>query len=321
MNNTSDYTNYTLFGLEDDVVRYVWAGWTLIVLLSSVLGDTIILVATIKYRAIKLHDITVMFIQHIAVCDLVLSVTYIFPGLVSLLTDKWVLGVIFCNITAYSSHFFFPVGCFLVCGMTTGKLLLLHCPLKARIWSSSQAHKVCTGIWLFCLTLPITQYLFAKDDAVFDLRKYNCTYGFFADVWRWLKPISFLVMGSVPSVTIIVATGLLFKKAREITKATLRWRGSITLILVATAYSVAILPYNLWGLIASFLEKDTVSSHQLEWYRFSCTLLSINVMANFFIYSLTVRSFRTFLNDMSSKMMPCFVQPTPAQYKVYVMFF
>ena len=145
--------------------------------------------------------------------------------------------------------------------------------------------------------LPVTQYLVSKEDVVFDLRKYNCTYGFLADVWEWLKPVSFVLMGTVPSVAIIVTTVLLLKKAAKITKNTLRWQGSITLVLVAGVYSVAILPYNTFGLVEPFLKSGQWESYPLLWYRTSCALLSVNVMANFFIYCLTVGSFRTFLMD------------------------
>ena len=305
MNKTINYADFATLGIKNELVRYIWVAWTILVILSSLLGDTIILLATIRYKAIRLQKVTVVFMQHIASCDILLTVTYITPGLVSLLADGWVLGDFICNVTTYSSYYGLPVGCFLIGGMTTGKLLMLHFPLKARIWTCTQTHKVCGVIWVFCLGLPITQFLVSSTDVVFDLRKYNCSYGFFAGTWKWLKPTSFVLMGSVPSIAIIVSTVLLFRKAMKITHTTLRWQGSLTLVLVATMYSFAILPYNIYGLVEPFLEKDPVkwSMFQLVFYRCACTMLSINVMSNFFIYSLTVRSFRKFLGEKGRLML------------------
>ena len=73
------FSNHTLYGIYSDAVRYLWAGYFVFVLLSSLIGDTTILIASIKYRAFKLHKVVVVIIQHIAVCDLlVLSTTMTF---------------------------------------------------------------------------------------------------------------------------------------------------------------------------------------------------------------------------------------------------
>ena len=68
-----DYANYTMFGIKSEAGRHALAGWLVFVVLSSLLGDSLILLASVKYRAINLHNIIVTFIQHIAVCDLLNS--------------------------------------------------------------------------------------------------------------------------------------------------------------------------------------------------------------------------------------------------------
>ena len=61
-----NYSNYTQFGIKDEAERYTYAGWLTFTVISSLLGDTIILIASIKYKAFKLNKIVVVFIQHIA---------------------------------------------------------------------------------------------------------------------------------------------------------------------------------------------------------------------------------------------------------------
>ena len=74
--------------IKDEAVRYIWAGWFIFVFSSSLVGDTIILIASIKYEAIALPEVMVAFIQHIAVSDLVICISYIFPLAVSLVDPK-----------------------------------------------------------------------------------------------------------------------------------------------------------------------------------------------------------------------------------------
>ena len=69
-----NFSDKTKFGIKNDTERYLWAGWLAFVVVSSLLGDSLILIASIKYNAFNLHKMIVTFIQHIAVCDLLQSV-------------------------------------------------------------------------------------------------------------------------------------------------------------------------------------------------------------------------------------------------------
>ena len=85
MSNTSsyNYSDYEKFGIKNNVERNIYGGWFMLVAICSLLGDSIILVASIKYKAFNLHRIVVAFIQHIAVCDLLNASLIVLPGAVS----------------------------------------------------------------------------------------------------------------------------------------------------------------------------------------------------------------------------------------------
>ena len=91
-----EFSNKTAYGIESDAIRYTWAGCYLFILISSLIGDTTILIASIKYKAFKLHRVIIVVIQHIAFCDLILSTTAVLPNMFSVISDKWVLGNLFC---------------------------------------------------------------------------------------------------------------------------------------------------------------------------------------------------------------------------------
>ena len=59
---------------KNERVRYLWAGSLVLVLLLSTIGETIILIAPIKYRAFKLYKVIYVIIQRIALCDLLMTI-------------------------------------------------------------------------------------------------------------------------------------------------------------------------------------------------------------------------------------------------------
>ena len=62
-----------------------WVGYLILVLVSSIFGDTVILVVSAKQHAFKLNVIIVAIIQHMAACDLIISVTYVGPTIISII--------------------------------------------------------------------------------------------------------------------------------------------------------------------------------------------------------------------------------------------
>ena len=121
-----EYSNKTAYGIKSDAIRYTWTGCYLFVLASSLIGDTTILIASIKYKAFNLHRVIIVIIQHIAFCDLmILSATAVLPNMVSVISDNWVLGNVFCYFCFYTAYYSYLTGILLICTMTTSKLLLL----------------------------------------------------------------------------------------------------------------------------------------------------------------------------------------------------
>ena len=90
------HDNYTLYGIQDRTERQLLIGYRSLISVSSLIGDTLILVGSLRYSAIKLHKILVIFIQHIAVADLLFVTFGVVPGAVSLAANDWILGEVMC---------------------------------------------------------------------------------------------------------------------------------------------------------------------------------------------------------------------------------
>ena len=242
-----NYTNSTLFELKNDALRYTWASWYIFVVLGSILGDSTILYASIKYRVFNLHAVTVTLMQHTAACDLLLSIVLVLPNAVSTIIggQGWKLGT-FCNYSrVYVMYYSYPVAAYLISALTTFKVLLLKYPLRASTWSYRHAYKICAVIWTVSLYNPVSFLIVDKSDLYYDARIYSYDYGFSSDIWHFLAPIGSFIMLLTPNIVTIVATVILvvtaIKSARTLQR-TLKWQGILMVILSALVYTVSVFP-------------------------------------------------------------------------------
>ena len=83
---------------------------TLLILLTALItllgftGNLFILIGSIRYNAVDLDKISVLFIQHIAVSDLWISVEAFFPLVITLTARGWMLGPLLCYLDIFSRY-------------------------------------------------------------------------------------------------------------------------------------------------------------------------------------------------------------------------
>ena len=303
-----DYSDYVQFGIKSKAGRYALVGWYMFILLSSLLGDTTILVASIKYKAFKLQRCVVTIIQHIAVCDLLLVVSYILPCIVSLIANSWILGPAMCYVNLYVSYYAITVCPFLIATMTTSKILLVKYPLRAGFWLKRNIQRVCTSVCILSLFGTLAFLFIDRGDVSFDFRTYNCMYGFSSGTWKSFQPVCALLLGITPNATIIVTTIMLLVKAKQIVKGNLRWQGIITVLLTASVYCFSFILFTVYHIIEPIMKENLPERDPFHTYffRVAWIFLSFNIIANFFIYSLAVDSFKGFLMSKLRMITPDF---------------
>ena len=253
------------------------------------IGDTTILVASVKYKAFELHEFVVVNIQHIAVSDLTLTLVTLLVPLVSILAEKWIFGFPLCLLTSYAAYYCNFVNILLISVMTTSKLLLLKYPLKFGNTSSKTAHVICGSCWAVALFIPAIFVLGNCDDADFSYIGYQCALNFTADMLRYLGPTLSVVCILAPTCLVVANSIQLLIMARKIARnarQNMKWQGIITTILIAAVFCLSLVPYILIR-IFNVRSGDSL--------RIAMSFLSLNVVSNFYIYSLTVTSFRNFV--------------------------
>ena len=288
-------------GIQNNLERYTWTSYFLFGLLSSLIGDTLILVASFQRQAFRISKFLVAIIQHIAVSDLANAIVFLLPTAISLTADSWILGDKVCYGLFYIGQSLYPTGMFLIAVLTTSKLLILRYPLRVASWSRKRAHQVGTFIWFSSLTCPLIFLLVDKDDVYFDYRTYNCDYRYTADVWKEILPVVFFIYGVVPSICIVATTILTLKYLADAGQSARQVRGSVprqgtfTVVTTAVVYCISTLPYFLLQIAGIFVKEHSSHSLYVISHRVTYFLLMINIISNFYIYTLTIKSFRKFL--------------------------
>ena len=310
---TSSHFSYSdiKFGIQNKSERHFWAAFCAVAILSSLIGDTLILIASFERDAFKINKVIVTIMQHIALSDLTIALVTALPCAISLVANSWVLGDEMCYVRLYVGNFIYMAGMSLIAVLTTAKFLILRYPLRAASWSKKRVHLVCGAIWVSTMIInPMIVVLIDKDDVHFDYRIYNCEYGYTSNVWSYVLPINGFIFGFVPNMVIVATTipTLMYlvdaRKSASRVKGTVPWQGALPIALNAVVYCISTLPYIIYNTAKRFVHGDSQEWFQVHFYRLCYFLLMINIMSNFYIYTLTIKSFRRFLLTIVPSVIP-----------------
>ena len=293
------YGNQTTYGINSDGWRHTWAAYLLFVTLSSLIGDTSIIISSFKYKAIKLHEVIVVIIQHIALSDLMVVLTDVLPKLISVLNQRWVFGTSMCRAAPAPRMYFVTVGLFLVSAMTTCKTFLLKYPLRFGSFAKDNKNIICTVCWVAALTSPgLYLYLHLESKITyFSYRGYQCDFTNPSPSNNWLKTFPILIIFT-PACIVLFTTVYILLEARRVAKRyrdRLRWQGTMATLMTGLLYLLSVFPHMLFRIVDHFSSEEDNSFMFKQFYRMAISFHYINTISNFYVYCMTVASFREFL--------------------------
>ena len=147
-------------------------GYNVLCLVSSLIGDAIILIATRTKDAFKLNKHLVAVIQHLAIIDLALCFVWVLPNIVNMASlvgwNHWLVdNEMFCEIKLALHLYFSSLSTDLMGVLTVIKLVILKLPLKVKTWKKRRAHFLSAALWIINLWVPITTSMtFVNDDQI-----------------------------------------------------------------------------------------------------------------------------------------------------------
>ena len=300
----SNFTEHQINNLGE---RYFLVFYLLLVLLSSLIGDMTILIASAKYDAIKLNKSIVSIMQHIAVCNILLSVSIILPTIVSLVANSWILG----NYLKYPVNFLkevcLPVSRILTTLLAAVKLFIVKFPLTAPIWTKAVSHGACLLSWLFFIAFHS-----------FLLARYKCVL-FFSYIEYFIEcqlvskhiiAISFgyaLTTFVLPTIIVFIVTAMILShllKARKVSRnsgGNVRWHGIVAVFTTSTVFCLASIPnlvvflYIQVHISSPKSNGGDLSANRVAFSRSSHFVATLNILCSFYVYYFTVPSFRQFV--------------------------
>ena len=288
-------TDFSTSSLSEES-RYALIAWCSLALLLGIVGNIIILHATIRHSAIKLDALSVTLIKNIAVSDLGLSLFAVHPSLVSLIWKKWPYGTFLCHAFHYLQLPSFLSSNLLICALHISKLTTLLSPLRALARSKRVAHYISAFIWTLAAIPPVIQIIVDIHDVYFDTRIFRCMFSYRAPIWNVILPPISIVLGLLPVVIVTgttIALLVVVKRARRKTNT----QGVFTALFVGCIYLVACTPVVLYTVIHKKIPLPPDVQRIFEIYVFKLAFFSIfiNAMFNIFVYYVSVRSFGEYM--------------------------
>ena len=311
------HDNYTLYGIQDRTERQLLIGYRSLISVSSLIGDTLILVGSLRYNAIKLHKILVIFIQHIAVADLLFVTFSVVPGAVSLAANDWILGEVMCYLNYFVNDCCATAISLLMSALALSKMLIVKYPLRAFHCSGKVAKLAAGCLWVYSCVFPIAAIARDRGGVYFGYLVYNCDYKCSIDIWKLIGRLIFdgavgLSVLTSTLVTVGSSVMLIVVAKRVAGQEALKRQGVLTVLLTVTFHTVITLPLAINYIAAAIV------NHSHDWngvlnrmYRFSWFIASFGAVFNFYIYTFNISSFREFLISrmmkISAPLMRCCV--------------
>jgi hypothetical protein len=223
-----------------------------------------------------------------------------------MLVGHWALGDALCYAKVYVQYTVYPTNALFVAVLTLGKYVILKHPLRASACTKKRTHKLCNSIWVSCVAVPVSFMALGKDDVLFDYRVYACDYGFSAEAWKLMIPLFSISFQLAPILIIIGVTIPTLKYLIDAGKSSKRFRvnsvngapstqGTLTVGLTAIVFCVSNSPLLIYFLGKNFIAENPSNAFHVQFCRVAIFTAFLNIVSNFYIYTLAIRSFREYV--------------------------
>ena len=275
--------------------------WTVITCLTSLAGNSVVLVSSLKYNAVVLDRFSVSLIRHLSLADIGFGV-YALLTLGYVVSGENVYGQIPCYVISMAGHLFVGVDTSLVCGLNISKLTVLIFPLQRRTRTSRQGNCVAAAVWvvlLSCITLSLCLFLFnpVKETIVFKAAMNKCSSQLSPGFETILQIAIGLVFVLLPTLVILFTTACLLSYLRRQRRGgELQRQGLITHLLISGIFCVAYTPAGCYNILDALLSQE---EKEEDWFSayfiFSNYIVYMNYACNPIIYLYTIQSYRHFI--------------------------
>ena len=179
----ANHGNVTLlYGCDGEVPQLIQHGESLffsIILISIILiaihGNLLVIISIIKYKS--LQNPRNVLLCSLAFTDLLSPLTRLLPIAISTIQERWVLGCLYCAISAASGVFFCSASILHLCLITVERYISIRWPLRSKLWiTERRACILLVLVWFFSLLMGLIPYFTSSVDLYFNNKILFCNF-------------------------------------------------------------------------------------------------------------------------------------------------
>ena len=282
--------------------------WTTSVTVLGLLGNGLVIYSSIRYNAIQMDKISLLLVQNLAVADFIYILNNVLPSAVTYIAKKYILGPVYCFLSAQTSFIYAQVNTVTVLSITMYRLWILLAPFRPVTHGAAKVGVVVIWITACATTILCLAY---KSESKFSPKSAKCFSTIYTNQSLTASILFRVIFGGAvlfPVVIIGIINVILFiisYKSSEKSRAAQGFntssklsnhnkaRALTTVLALSSAFTASYLPYLIF-LIWKGLDKDL--PYQVEQVGVSCVM--INSFCNPILYTLTNKRFGRFVWNM-----------------------
>ena len=276
-----------------DLVRYALILWSIISAILSLVGNTIVLVASRKYKALTLDKYSLRLVDNLAAADIGYTAAGIIPTIGAIAAADWVYGGSLCIADRFLTNVFYNMTPLIVALLCVSKLSCIMSPLTALSRDTRHVDMAVCLVWSLTIASCLVSTAVYRNDIYFDNLSFQCWVDYTHREYFGSFLIGYMVLVAA---VIVTSTVWLLVLARRTTGG-VRRKGATAIIAVSAFYSIAIVPtallmaLELTSWYASWTDDAKAISKIVTTFSFYLTNF-----CNPIVYYFSIRSFKEFVD-------------------------
>ena len=305
MNVSTESLPISKYGVPNRNEQIIMQIWCHASFLFGVLGNMLVLYATIYHKAIKIDRMSLWIIQNLAAADVGNCVFVLLPNIVSLNVGwNWIFGEMFCKTVASYSYVFLEFNILFANALSLNKLSRVLFPLRNLVSSQRQRLAV-TFIILAIGPGPMywTVYnlIFEEQSLqiLFNNRRGLCSFERLETIDHGriivMDKVFYSIYIFLPGVALVILNMSLILVAIKKTNSSVHKKNIFIVVLITGCLSVCTFPF--------FVSRIKARTNE-EFQRFAWFILYSTSWINTPIYIFTNSNFRGFIKRLIKKGVP-----------------
>ncbi|KAL5248534.1 hypothetical protein ACHWQZ_G017652 [Mnemiopsis leidyi] len=290
-------------------ISVVLAIWQTMLVVFGVLGNSVVIFAGSQYSAFNLDSVTVFFVQHLAVADLIYTVTITTPCALTHILRGWFLGYWPCVVYGYLVSFLSPVSFLLTMSISLHRIARCYRPMQMTKFKKKHAVITVVVIWIIAFVANI---MFIGHAPSGTLPQFNpsfplCYFNVEGENYPLVLKIHLIVFMGIPFNIIVLTNILLLRYSKQKTKDLRKVRkekevdakrGFNTIYLISALLITTWTPLVTVDFLRSFF-SGVIRSH--HFMRVAGNAFLVSSCGNPIIYCFANPKFKAFLIKLMSR--------------------